>query len=171
MSRTITPDELKKLFPGASKDTLKLNSGVADAAAQPGTVTKRLTQQPISMAAPVARPVCNPGTPKEKFKLNKTEQRYLSLLQAVRAQKISLGEVWGEIRPQAIVLELGEGCRYRPDFSAVVNGRLTFWEVKGAWVYAEGKVKYKVAPRLWPEFDFHLAQWKDGKWTETKLLP
>lgn len=107
----------------------------------------------------------------EKFKLNKTEARFLLRLQAMRMFQVAQGEEWGEIRPQAITLELGEGCRYRPDFSVVINGRLTFYETKGAFIRDAGKVKYKVAPRIWPEFDFYLAQWKDGKWTETKLLP
>jgi hypothetical protein len=106
----------------------------------------------------------------EKFKLNKTETRWLGELQ-LRRKYLGEEQKWGEIRPQAITLELGEGCRYRPDFSVVINGKLTFWEVKGAWLYPEGIVKFKVAPRIWPEFDFYLAQWKDGKWTETKLLP
>jgi hypothetical protein len=106
----------------------------------------------------------------EKFKLNKTETRWLGELQ-LRRKYLGEEQKWGEIRPQAITLELGEGCRYRPDFSVVINGKLTFWEVKGAWLYPEGVVKLKVAPRIWPEFDFYLAQWKDGKWTETKLLP
>jgi hypothetical protein len=135
---------------------------------------KKLNPQHFGMgglAAHQPEQKATPEQPPEKFKLNKTEQRWFLHLQALRCGKIMHGESWSEIHAQAITIELGEGCRYRPDFAAVVNGKLTFWETKGAFVRDAGKVKYKVAPRIWPEFDFYLAQWKGGKWTETKLLP
>ncbi len=81
----------------------------------------------------------------------------------------------GEIllyRFASITLRLGNGVRYTPDyFSINGNGKVVFWEVKGARLEEDAIVKLKMAPAIFPEFEFYLCQWKNGRWSIDKVLP
>lgn len=158
-----TPEELRKAAAklGLSKDVIRLSLA---ANGDEVTSVERVRSAVVPQSDIIERR--QPVGPRAKPKLNKTETRWLGILTA-RAAK----EGWTSLRSQAITIELGEHCRYTPDFSAMIAGRLTFWEVKGAHVWDDAKVKFKVAPRLYPEFSFWLAQWKGGQWLEYQLQP
>jgi len=91
--------------------------------------------------------------------LNKTERAWLEVLRGRRL---------ASIRIQAFTLKLGDRTRYTPDFSAVVDGRMTFYEVKG-FMRDDAAVKLKTAARAYPEFDFVLVRRVKGKWEETEV--
>lgn len=95
--------------------------------------------------------------------LNKTESRFLDLLKAEQPNKY--------VGCQNITFLLAPDLRYTPDFwIAYPDAKLTFWEVKGAFIREDGMVKLKTAAAMFPMFIFIMAQWKDGKWT-TKTIP
>ena len=91
-------------------------------------------------------------------RLNKTEARWRDVLVSRKYRP-----VW----EQAIRLKLAERLHYTPDFASILCGVLTFWEVKGAFERDDAIVKLKSAAKLFPDFNFIKAQWKNGKWTET----
>ncbi len=93
-------------------------------------------------------------------KLNKTEQRWLGVLE-------ERGIV---ARYEAIRFRLAPKTTYTPDFYGLShNDRLTFWEVKGPFIRDRAMQKPKIAAAMFPEFDFVLAQWIGGEWKETML--
>jgi hypothetical protein len=67
----------------------------------------------------------------------------------------------GEIQSyhfEVITLKLADGCRYTPDFFIVVSpGQLRFCEVKGAHIWEDSLVKFKVARQqfLWADWQLH----------------
>lgn len=95
--------------------------------------------------------------------LNKTEARYRDVLKG--GCKMTIWE-------QAITLRLDPPFKsYRPDL-AYMNHRdkLTFVEVKGPHRFREkGIAKVALAAKTYPQFDFVLAEWKDGTWKVTNL--
>lgn len=96
-------------------------------------------------------------------RLNKTEKRWLDVLRMRRFPLIAI---------QDITLRLGDDCRFTPDFFTVpttIADRLTFWEVKGGFVREDAMVKLRVAARVHQWARFVMAQWKDGRWTETEI--
>jgi hypothetical protein len=96
----------------------------------------------------------------EEQRLNKTERRFLAILRARHGQNV---------RVQAITLVLANRCRYTPDFSVCFFGKLILWEIKGGFIREDSWIKLKMAARLYPEFDFVMAQWKNGEWTEVEI--
>lgn len=99
--------------------------------------------------------------------MNKTETRFeTDYMKPMR----HAGEI-GEYRFEAITLKLGNGLRYTPDFSATnAAGKLVFWEIKGARIEEDAIVKFKMAPTIFPEYEFYLCQWKGGEWVIQKGL-
>jgi hypothetical protein len=69
---------------------------------------------------------------------------------------------------EAITLVLAHDTRYTPDFDAVLDGELVFFEVKGGFRRDDAMVKLRVAARLFP-FRFILAEKKAGVWTEAEV--
>jgi len=137
------------------------------------TIVERLAERTISVSVPC--PVCLsaphlPGCPKSpkitpptkpkttpKPPLNKTEQRFLTILQG----RFPL------VRSQALRLLLANRCTYLPDF--FIPATLTFYEVKGPFMREDGWIKLKMAATTYREFKFVLARWKNGMWTETDI--
>ena len=95
-------------------------------------------------------------------KLNKTERRYYELLKTSERR----GEI-SKVRIHAFTLRLGFDTRYTPDFSAIVNGRETMFEVKG-FMRDDAAVKLKVAAAEFAEFDFILVRFIKGRWEEKR---
>lgn len=98
-----------------------------------------------------------------KGQMNETEKRYAHrLTELVRAGLVESFTFEGE------VLQLAHRTTYSPDFLVILPGaRRVHVEVKGAFVFDEAKVKFKVSSRLFQEDLFIWAQWKRGVWTET----
>ena len=60
---------------------------------------------------------------------------------------------------------LANDCRYKPDFEVVMpDGGIEYHEVKGGYVREDGKIKFKVAGQMYPEYRWVWAQWIDGVW-------
>lgn len=100
--------------------------------------------------------------------LNKTEERF----------RLTYLETWlrtGVIdrygAHESITLRLGNGARFSPDFPTWKDGKLTFFEVKGAKVWDDAKDRLKFAPVAYPEFRFFVYQWKKGEWITQEVLP
>lgn len=75
------------------------------------------------------------------------------------------------VRPQAKRYRLANGVTYCPDFTAIVNGRETAWEVKGKHAWDDAMVKIKVAATSFPEIKWILCWKDDGEWKEQDVLP
>jgi hypothetical protein len=94
--------------------------------------------------------------PRQGLELNKTEERYLTLLKRQE----------GIILTQAIRVKIGAvRCWYLPDFAVIrPDGGITFHEVKGAKVWDDARVKFQAAVTLYPQFEWVWAQWKNNQW-------
>lgn len=99
-------------------------------------------------------------------KLNKTEARF----------KREWLDVWiheGAIdrlcRHESYKLPCGAGTWLAPDFPTWKDGRLTCYEVKGAFIREDAISKLKACATVNPEITFYLCQYKGGKWIIQKV--
>ena len=102
-------------------------------------------------------------------KLNKTEAEFLEYLQ------LRYGCPRDAFGVQNVTLEIANGCRYTPDFSAFgILTEPTFWETKG-FRRDDAGVKIKVAARSVPACRFYLvtkrAKKLGGGWDVQEVLP
>lgn len=73
------------------------------------------------------------------------------------------------VRYEAYTLKLADGVRYTPDWSVEhPDGRLEFFEIKGAFVFSRSLVKPKAAAELFPQ-RFTVAQKLKTGWEITPL--
>lgn len=102
-----------------------------------------------------------PGAPKKQRQWNKTEEAFSRILDArLRANEIR--QWWFE----SMTFKLGRDCRYTPDFNVIhADGSLHLYEIKGAYVRDDARVKFRVAATVYPCFGWWWGQWKDGRWT------
>lgn len=79
-------------------------------------------------------------------------------------------ELHPEMRHEPLKLRIGlekERCWYCPDFMGISDeGDLVLIEVKGGHIRDSGRVKYRAAKRLYPEFRFEMWQEKKKKWNK-----
>lgn len=102
-------------------------------------------------------------------KLNKTEAEFLEYLQ------LRYGCPRDAFGVQNVTLEIANGCRYTPDFSAFgILTEPTFWETKG-FMRDDAAVKIKVAARAFPACRFYLctkrAKKLGGGWDIQEVMP
>lgn len=94
-------------------------------------------------------------------KMNPTERARAEVLEQLR----QAGEIQGWLA-QAVTLQLGERCTYRPDFLVLeLDGGVTLEEVKGShgWrLDPKGRIKFKWAAEAFPFFTFRGVIQKDG---------
>ncbi len=126
------------------------------------TTDNRREQETPPDTADIARVEFLPQMTTDEYKLNKTEARWLDVLRFRDYQCL---------RIQSFTLKLAADLRFTPDFSAIVDGRMTFWEVKGGFIREDGWIKLKTAARLYPEFTFVMAQYKGGAWDLKTIKP
>lgn len=100
-----------------------------------------------------------PSTDEEK--LNRTERKWLEEMRRRGYENIGV---------QDVTLKLGADLRYTCDFNAIVNGRWTFYEVKG-FMRDDARVKLLATARKHRHLDFWLIEWKKGQWIETPIKP
>jgi len=94
--------------------------------------------------------------PAERRK-NKTEARFEREVLKVMAVTDEASAWWFE----SFKLRLGYRCWYTPDYLVLgPAGRLTYIEVKGAWIEDDGMAKFKAAAERFPEYSWQMWQWK-----------
>jgi len=129
---------LAEIFPKASKSFLEANAEASPQTHSPKTVI-------------------------HKSRLNKTEAEFSLLLEAQKRK----GEIDGWMF-EGVKLRLADGCWYTPDFMtwsfAGKSVLLRFYEVKGAHVWDDAKVKYKVARHQIAWAKFECWQKLQGQW-------
>lgn len=142
----MTINELRRRFPGMSKDMINKNLG------ETLTIEESLI--------PKASVSCKPTT--DESKLNKWEAQWLAVLRS---------RYFAWIGIQSVTLKLADDCRYTPDFWTLgVGGKLIAWEVKG-FMREDAKIKIKVAARIFSWVQFVLVT-RDGKsWKESVVKP
>lgn len=96
---------------------------------------------------------------------NKTENEFGAILEARRRK----GEFAYPVRFEAVKLRVAGNCYYTPDWmttSESISGApfITFFEVKGAHIWEDSKVKFKAAKELHPWASFEMWQKKAGEW-------
>ena len=98
---------------------------------------------------------------------NKTEERFrLTYLESwIRNGTI---DRYGE--HESVTIRLANGARFSPDWPTWKDGRLTFYEVKGARIWDDAKDRLKFAPKAFPEFRLFVCQWKKGEWIIQEVL-
>lgn len=122
----------------------------------------QLQKGPVKLA-PKAGTVTASPLVKEGPKLNKTESAFYEILKRRHPAP-------AVIRVMPWRFQLGFKCSYLPDFAVIdPPGRIAIYETKGAHVFEDGWVKFKMAARTFPEFRWILAQLKKGVWTETQF--
>lgn len=76
-----------------------------------------------------------------------------------------------KIHPQAKSYRLARGHNYRPDFTAMIEGRECAWECKGQKAFRGGFENLKVAATTYPEIAWTLVWRVDGEWQTQEVLP
>lgn len=107
-----------------------------------------------------------------KPRMNRTETELYGMLKERGYQKVEF---------EGITLTLAAGARYTPDFYTYqieedtlgnyTCFKTTFFEAKGGFIREASLVRLKVAARMYPEFQFVLAQKKKGVWREKCIEP
>lgn len=155
----LSPAAFRKLFPGASADTIRENIG--------GTGAIELNSTPPKAIRRIRQD--------HKPLMNRLEQAWFDNLKSWAADRDF--DIQG-IRAQAIRVRISNGAWFRADCSAIINQRLTFFECKGPSGMKNvdrGILALKVAASTYPEFDWYLV-WKDngkltGQWVAQQVLP
>jgi hypothetical protein len=103
-----------------------------------------------------------------KGRMNRTETEFSYILEKQKRD----GQIDGWAF-EPVKLRLADGCYYTPDFMTWLAQdawpsfwRIVFYEVKGAHIWDDSKVKFKVANEQiqWAEFQMH--QKINGQWTK-----
>lgn len=146
MSQPLTPNELARLFPNASKSCVAANGG--NRHSKTTVMMEKVLKHEGTTAIhsePYAEPkrlTVTPSTDEEK--LNKTERAFLATLRAGNPTWLGI---------QNVTLKLAFDCRFTPDFATIKDGAITFFDVKG-WQREDALIKMKMAARLftWAQF-------------------
>lgn len=145
----ISPSELKRLFPGASKSTEARN--VSSLAKTTHTIKRTIELEKMTVT---------PTT--DEVKLNKTERAYHEYLKRLNLKWLGV---------QNLTVKLANDCRLTPDFGTLdENGILTLIDVKG-FQREDALIKMKVAARMFPWIRFVIVK-KDGhNWNHEEVKP
>jgi len=137
----ITPNELKRLFPGASKSTHKRNEfgySKVEVGANAFFIGPHFKE---------VKPIERPQTDEQR--LNKTEKAYLAVLRSLGVKNLGI---------QNITLKIADDCRFTPDFNYLAeSGVMIFVDVKG-FQREDAFIKIKVAARMFPQFGFQIVK-------------
>jgi len=106
--------------------------------------------------------------------MNKLEERFYEQLKKDKDRCDEKGKVIGEIKIQAVRLELARGIWYKPDFFLVEGKSLRpiAYEVKGPKVFRGGFENLKVAARVhaWIRFYLVWEKTRGGEWERQEVL-
>jgi hypothetical protein len=89
----------------------------------------------------------------DEGKLNKLETSFLAWLRSEQLEPIGIQRITFKLAGG-----LKRGLRYTPDFDAVVNGRWTFFEVKGPMFWDDARKSLVVVAAQFPWLDFYLCR-------------
>jgi hypothetical protein len=132
-------------------------------------------QQPAEKSAPAAPQI------KQGRKMNKTEERYAAILEAMKRRGDIEDYVYEGVRLKwGVDPKTGQAMFYKPDFFVTIEEsyyddaehRHVTWkrfkciETKGAHIRYQDSVRYKGARAQWPQFDFEMWQWEKGEWNQ-----
>lgn len=90
---------------------------------------------------------------------NKTEQRYLDILEAKKRR----GEI-NSYRYEGMSLRWGDGMRYTADVVVFCGKEITLIEVKGPHIHQKDLIRFKGCKAEWKEFNFELWQEVKREW-------
>lgn len=152
----LTPDELRKLFPNASRSTLKAN--LVTVSEEQDVVPASLQAETIEAMRSNVLLGIQPTT--DEAKLNKLETRYLKWLR-------SLQPMWLGI--QCWTFKLGHDLRYTPDFIALDKDGLRAIDTKGKHTWEDSIVKMKCCARLYPFIRFVIAKENGLVWSHKEI--
>lgn len=129
------------------------------------SVAKKKSKPKVSAVHSIQQPAPAPfefAPEVGKRKKNKTERRF-------EQDFLMPAHIDGKLKKyyfERLTFLLADGTRYTPDFHGYwENGVIQIWEIKGPYIYEDGKVKYKCAAEQFVEFAFQLVQWKEKRWT------
>lgn len=107
---------------------------------------------------PASKPV-RPG--KRRGEPNQTETRFLTdILEAM----VAAGEVV-RVEFEPVTFHIHGVGRYTPDWVGwLPDGGLWCWEVKGAHIREQDRVRWKAHSTERPWIRWTMVQWKDGRW-------
>lgn len=119
-----------------------------------------------SNGAPTSNPKGAPKPFRQAKQPNKTESEFGRILEARKLR----GE-FDSVTFEAVKLRIAGNCYYAPDYMAVHMHRLgnvypviTFFEVKGAHIWDDSKVKFRAAAERHSWAEFQMWQKKQGEW-------
>ncbi len=165
---SLTPDQLRAMFPHASADMLRLNAGLS-VTPKEAALRAAWPAKVDAMVAPLKGAPVPAAAPKKRLRqstatLNKTEQAFLDFLTATYPRDA--------IFTQAMTLRIANGCRYTPDFMLCSStGKWFAYEVKG-FMRDDAAVKIKVAAAMFSRIKFFLVtRHRGGEWKLQKVLP
>lgn len=148
-----------RMFPRASRSLLEANGAVT---------TTHLDCVGVSASSPTGKASVETVTPSRQKvsrpRMNKTEADFAARLDAMKRR--------GEIANYAFegcTLRLADDCRYTADFFVIISLdplRIAFYETKGAHVWDDSKVKFRVAKEQNPWATFEMWQKKSGEWRQ-----
>lgn len=165
--------DIRSRFPQASASFLARNNLTTTAKTTTSPVKSKTTTTDIVAHDPHDVTCGHVSKPRIRQKLggklNRTEAEFLEYLQSrYSCPRDAFGV-------QNVTLEIANGCRYTPDFSAFgILTEPTFWETKG-FMRDDAAVKIKVAARAFPACRFYLvtkrAKKLGGGWDVQEVLP
>lgn len=94
-------------------------------------------------------------------------KRYKSKLELKYANHLQLQLLAGEISRWAyepIGFKIANRTHYYPDFMVVKPDGVEFHEVKGYDRQGKGKLKWKIAADMYPEFTWRFITWEQKQW-------
>jgi hypothetical protein len=98
---------------------------------------------------------------------NKTERRFeIEYLKPW----LATGEIDEIGEHESITLRLANGLRYSPDYPTWKAGKLTFYEVKGAYVYEDAIKSLKIAANKYRHCRFFIYKYVKGVWVWQEVL-
>lgn len=155
-SNKLTPNQLTRLFPNASKSLIRANTDSHDEA-------KKESLESMKASYPMTTSiVCTLS--EDEYKLNKLEKAWLA------TRRLQEGVNNPFIGIQCLTFKLGSDCRFTPDFIEIIAGKLVAWETKG-FFRDDAKVKLKVAARMYPWVSFRLVTRKNKEWKIEEIKP
>lgn len=145
MPQLMSPAEIRARFPRVSQSVLEANSGFVF---QPQIVAP-------AQSAKVQKMI-------RTSKMNGTESQYALILEAMKRR----GDI-ADYQFEGMTIRLADNCKYTPDFFILVSLvplKIRFAETKGAHIWDDSKVKFKVAKEQNPWAEWEMHQRKQGEW-------
>lgn len=146
---------MAKLPDNPSMTLRKLNPHIYGDVAQEAVLAAKFVERVIGKAKRLRQD--------PKPLMNKLEQRLFDYLQRLYPRV--------KLHAQAKRFRLANGLWYKPDITAVIDGRETAWEAKGPHAFRGGFENLKFAATAWPEVRWLLVWKNDDGWRTQEVIP